>query len=121
MASHRLGTADREFLAALADVVFGNPFTPERAALIVRLAPDAPGDLTSDREALARVVAPRLQALLREGAQAIERLNAEDRRVVEPALLYICYHRFVPQIDARLWLPFHKTHAPHHLTRTTAY
>ena len=100
MASHRLGAADREFLAALADVVFGNPFTPERAALIVRLAPDAPRDLTSDREALARVVAPRLQALLREGAQAIERLSAEDRRVVEPALLYICYHRFVPQIDA---------------------
>jgi len=33
MASHRLGAADREFLAALADVVFGNPFTPERAAL----------------------------------------------------------------------------------------
>jgi putative queuosine salvage protein len=26
-----------------------------------------------------------------------------------------------PQIDARLWLPFHKTHAPHHLTRTIAY
>jgi Potential Queuosine, Q, salvage protein family len=27
----------------------------------------------------------------------------------------------VPQIDARFWLPFHKTHAPHHLTRTTYY
>ena len=27
----------------------------------------------------------------------------------------------VPQIDARLWLPFHKTHAPHHLTRTINY
>ena len=26
-----------------------------------------------------------------------------------------------PQIDARLWLPFHRTHAPHHLTRTTFY
>jgi len=26
-----------------------------------------------------------------------------------------------PQIDARLWLPFHKTHAPHHLTRTIYY
>lgn len=25
------------------------------------------------------------------------------------------------QIDARFWLPFHKTHAPHHLTRTTYY
>jgi hypothetical protein len=27
----------------------------------------------------------------------------------------------VPQIDARFWVPFHKTHAPHHLTRTTYY
>jgi hypothetical protein len=26
-----------------------------------------------------------------------------------------------PQIDARFWLPFHKTHAPHHLTRTIYY
>jgi putative queuosine salvage protein len=26
-----------------------------------------------------------------------------------------------PQIDARLWLAFHRTHAPHHLTRTIAY
>lgn len=25
------------------------------------------------------------------------------------------------QIDARFWLPFHKTHAPHHLTRTIYY
>jgi len=25
------------------------------------------------------------------------------------------------QIDARFWLPFHKTHAPHHLTRTMYY
>jgi hypothetical protein len=27
----------------------------------------------------------------------------------------------VPHIDARLWVPFHKTHAPHHLTRTIYY
>jgi hypothetical protein len=26
-----------------------------------------------------------------------------------------------PQIDARFWVPFHKTHAPHHLTRTIYY
>ena len=24
----------------------------------------------------------------------------------------------VPQVDARLWVPFHRTHWPHHLTRT---
>jgi hypothetical protein len=27
----------------------------------------------------------------------------------------------VPQIDARFWLAFHKTHHPHHLTRTIYY
>jgi hypothetical protein len=27
----------------------------------------------------------------------------------------------VPQIDARLWLPFHTSHLPHHLTRTIYY
>jgi hypothetical protein len=24
----------------------------------------------------------------------------------------------VPQVEARLWVPFHRTHYPHHLTRT---
>jgi hypothetical protein len=27
----------------------------------------------------------------------------------------------VPQVDARLWVPFHRTHYPHHLTRTISY
>ena len=58
-------TDDRQFFAALADVVFGNPFSAERAALIVRLTPGAKlGDLTQDPEALARLVAPRLQPWL---------------------------------------------------------
>src|SRR5262252_6702621 len=56
----------RQFFSALADVVFGNPFTPQRDQLIVRLAPSAPlGDLTSDREALARVVGSRLEPWMR--------------------------------------------------------
>lgn len=64
MSSARLSAEERQFFAALVEVVFGNPFTAARTALIQRLAPDAPGDLTSDREALARVVGPRLQRLL---------------------------------------------------------
>jgi hypothetical protein len=24
-------------------------------------------------------------------------------------------------VDARLWVPFHRTHYPHHLTRTIYY
>src|SRR6266705_1441331 len=72
-----LNAADREFFAALADVVFGNPFTPQRDQLIVRLEP-----------------------WLREGATALQKLSAEDRRLLEPGFLYVCYHRCVPQLDA---------------------
>jgi len=100
MASIKLTGADREFFAALAGVVFGNPFTRQRDELIVRLAPGAPhGDLTSDREALARIVGPRLAPWLREGAAALRGLGAEDRSLLEPAFLYLCYHRCVPQLD----------------------
>ena len=96
-----MATLDREFFAALANVVLGNPFTSRRDALIVRLAPGAPkGDPISDREALARVVGPKLEPLLRDGGAALRRMTAEERRVVEPALLYVGYHRAVPHLDA---------------------
>ena len=50
--------------------------------------PDAPrSDLVADREALARAVAPKLAPFVREGAASLQRLSAEDRRLVEPALL----------------------------------
>src|SRR6266699_2968824 len=101
MSMAKLGAPDRDFFAALADVVFGNPFTPQRDQLIVRLAPEAPlGDLTSDREALARIVGPRLEPWLREGSTGLQKLSAEDRRLLEPGFLYVCYHRCVPQLDA---------------------
>ena len=101
MPTPHLSAADREFFAALADVVFGNPFTRERAELISRLAPGVPlGDMTTHREALAQVVGPRLGPWLQEGAPALQRLSAEDQRVLEPPLLYVAYHRYVPQLDA---------------------
>jgi DNA-binding NtrC family response regulator len=101
MSIARLTAPDREFYAALANVVFGNPFTPQRAELISRLAPGVPlGDMTTHREALAQVVGPRLAPWIRDGASTVERLGAEDRRLLEPALLYVGYHRCVPQLDA---------------------
>src|SRR5438445_5418220 len=96
-----LGAPDREFFLALANVVFGNPFTPQRDQLIVRLPPAARlCDLPTDREALARLVGPRLEPWLREGPTALQKLSAEDRRLLEPGFLYVCYHRCVPQLDA---------------------
>src|SRR5687767_6233827 len=89
-----LTAADREFFGALADVAFGNSFSAQRGELVARLVPAASGtDLVRDREALARVVSSRL-------AKDLDGLGAEDRRLLEPALLYICYHRAVPQLDA---------------------
>src|SRR5205807_8122731 len=61
--------------------------------------PGAPRDLARDREALARVVATRLHGVPGAGV-AIGRFGEEDRRLVETALLYVTYHRYVPQIDA---------------------
>jgi sigma-54 specific flagellar transcriptional regulator A len=101
MSSIRLSGADRDFLSALVHVVFGNPYSRERAALIVRLAPDAPlGDLTEHRDALARVAGQRLEPLLRDGPAGLRQLGAEDRRLLEPAFLYVSYHRYVPELDA---------------------
>src|SRR6185436_3216604 len=96
----RFTPKEREFLAGLGDVVFGNPYTPERAALIRRLAPNAPEDLAEDREALARVVAPKVQPFLREGVLA--GVSQSERQLLEPALLYVVYHRHVPQLDAHI-------------------
>ena len=90
-----MSEGDQQFFSALADVVFGNPFSRERAALILRLTPGLkPGDLNTDREALARLVAPRITPWLGR------RLSDQDRRMLEPALLYVSYHRCVPQLDA---------------------
>src|SRR6267143_2046148 len=95
--STTLTASDRDFLGTLADVVFGNPFTAQRTALIRRLAPNAPA---ADREALARVVAPKLEPYMRHAATS--GLSAEDRRLLESAFAYVAYHRYVPQLDAHI-------------------
>jgi len=101
MSTDRLSAADREYFAELAEVVFSNLYSPQRAQLIVRLAPGAPlGDYTTRRSALAEIVESRLAPLLADGGARLQRLGAEDRRLLEPAFLYVCFHRHVPQLDA---------------------
>ena len=101
MSKSRLTRGDREFFAALDKIVFGNPFSVERAQKIARLVPDVPfGDLDINQEPLARVVERRLEPLLRGGAPALQRLEVEDRQLLEIGFLYACYHRYVPPIDA---------------------
>jgi hypothetical protein len=47
---------------------------------------------------------------------ACEELTRRINELRPPELQVI-----VPQVDARLWVPFHRTHWPHHLTRTIYY
>src|SRR4051812_49580260 len=112
MGSLRLDSGQREFLASLASVVFGNPFTPERSAVIRRLVPQAPGNLAADREALARVVAPKLQPFVAGGLGGF---SEEERQLVEPAFLYVTYHRYVPQIDAHIERQADRSGEPAHV------
>jgi hypothetical protein len=100
MPQPRLSAADRPFFAALADVVYGNVFSANRAELIARLLPGVrPEDLNKDPEALARTVAPRVEPYLRAGGLQQPGLSEADRRLLEPAFLYACYIRAVPQLD----------------------
>ena len=47
---------------------------------------------------------------------ACEELARQINELRPPELQVI-----VPQVDARLWVPFHRTHYPHHLTQTIYY
>ncbi len=108
-----LSASDREFFAGVADVVFGNLYSPRRFELIVRLAPGARlGDLTAQPNPLAHVVEARLAPLLADGGAVLARLGDAERAVVEPALLYACYHRFVPQLDALIERQLKQSGAP---------
>lgn len=97
----RLTGADREFFAALADIGYGNPFSAQRAAVMVRLAPHAdPWDLATDPEALLRVVEPRLAPWRREGG--LRGVSGEDRALLQPAFLYTCFHFARSELDAHI-------------------
>ena len=98
MAGARLKASEREFFAALERVIYSNPFSDERAQLIRRLVPGATSEeLVLDQEALRRMVEPRLRPYT--DANELQRLHAEDRRHVQIAFLYVCYHHHLPQID----------------------
>jgi two-component system, NtrC family, response regulator HydG len=113
MSATGFSASDREFFAGVADVVFGNLYSLRRAELIVRLAPGARlGDLNAQPNPLEQAVAAHLAPLLADGGAALARLGDADRDVVEPALLYACYHRFVPQLDALIELQLKQSGAP---------
>src|SRR6185369_6550203 len=89
--SPRLSPADREFFAAIDQVVYSNPFTDERTAIVRSFVEMAtPEELATNRDreaALAMsVVAPRLEPWM--DAQQRSKLAAEDSRQLRSAFFY---------------------------------
>jgi hypothetical protein len=98
MPGTRLQPSEREFFAAMDDVVYGNPFSDERAKIIQRLIPGATAeDLMRDQDALRRLVEPRLAAY--STLPELERLDEKDRKLMLSAFLYVCYHHHVAAFD----------------------
>src|ERR1700683_5553367 len=91
-----LSSADRAFFGLLSEAAFANPFGEERDRIDQRIAGapkgTKPGDVL-DR-ALARVRA-RLDAL-----GDVRALAAEDRPLVEQAILFDVFHRHAAALDA---------------------
>jgi len=99
VAALRLTAEERGFFAALDRAVYGNPFSDERAAVVQQLLPgESAAHLMQDRDALARLVEPRLRPYANPAA--LQRLSPAERRLVESGFLYVCYHHHVPPIDA---------------------
>jgi hypothetical protein len=97
-------TAFADYIVPVALRVMGIlVYTPD---LDRRIAAGAEIPRDSDEEIEIRAHTLHATALLTEEVNA---LRPPDRQVV------------IPQIDARLWMAYHATHWPHHLTRTTMY
>src|SRR6476620_10281441 len=88
MPGTRLQPSEREFLSALDRVVYGNPFSDEREQIVQRLVPGSSGqEIGPDREKLTHKVEPLLRAYA--DADKLQRLDAEDRGLVQTACLYV--------------------------------
>ncbi|HXZ93841.1 MAG TPA: sigma 54-interacting transcriptional regulator [Burkholderiales bacterium] len=117
MTSGELSGADRDFFAAVADVMYGNQYSPQRAQVVARLVPGAPlRDFRAHPNPLAQIIEARLAPLLAEGGARLRRLGAADRRLLEPAFLYVCYFRHVPQLDALIERQAKRSGAPLEVT-----
>ena len=101
MSPARLSSADREFFARVAEVAYSNSFALDRMDVIAKLVPDAsPEELVNRPQALTEVLQPRIEPFIREGGMQAPGLTERDRKLLEPAFLYVCYQHSVAELDA---------------------
>jgi hypothetical protein len=106
-----LGVSDLDRLAAFADYIVPVGL---RAMEILRYSDELERAIEERR--LIEAGSPWEVELRAHTIYATALLTDEVNRLRPPELQVI-----VPQIDARFWVAFHKTHRPHHLTKTIYY
>ncbi len=101
--AQRLKAEDRKFFGLLADLIFSNPFSTQRAQMEAMLD----GASKSARQSgehhysvILPVLERRLAKLAEHGIDRIQSLGGNDRSVLEYAFLFRIYNRFIENFDA---------------------
>ena len=95
-----LSAEDRQFFAAVVEIIFSNPFDDARAD-IRALAPGAPP--ASDKHPFGAIVpalTERLDKLAAAGVTTPKDVTARDRILFGYVLLFRVYHHYVDEFDA---------------------
>jgi DNA-binding NtrC family response regulator len=102
MAKHTLRADEREYFSLVAQAVFTNPFSDERAEIDARLTGGRSGEGLPYEERSQRVAAAvvaRMQELERAGRADIRQYSGEDHEILSYAFLFDIYHRFKGAFD----------------------
>jgi len=97
---HSLTDSERSFCEDVAQMVYTNPFGPERSALedsLASCAATSPGEQTSTRAI--RAALEKVQSMQDEGRANIQHYSGEDRRIVTYLLLFAMYHRLLREME----------------------
>jgi hypothetical protein len=98
-----LQSEDREFFAAVAAIIYSNPFDDARdeiRALVPGTGALADGTLDHPFGAVAPALDERLARLAAAGVQRLGDVAARDRELLQTAFLFQLYHRHVDHFDA---------------------
>ena len=99
--SSRLRAADRDYLALVSDAAFANPFGARRRQLDAGLVESSPVANVEDPHWTPRMrerLNARLRGLLAAGPAALARLPEHDRVLVENAVCFETFHRFIGEL-----------------------
>ncbi|MES9853588.1 MAG: sigma 54-interacting transcriptional regulator [Candidatus Thiodiazotropha sp. L084R] len=99
-----LTETERRFFSFLADTIFSNPFSFNQAKKDARTAEyidsENLGGNTGKHEALIPVVNERLRILRSDGISKLDEIKSEDRQLLEYAILFQTYHRYLDDFNA---------------------